>query len=220
MKPGDIIVIDDAKPYDFVSSHHTVIAIVSIHKRLVAAEMPSLLSATDKKFKDSGKRFSETIEHEWKRATETPGLFEDPCEIDAMERRIVQAVKETLSGQKGVGPQLTEGEKTALEIKSFLLDSLQETVTIKSITERFNVSDKTLESSFKALFGITPKRFKYLLRLNHAHEELQNADKETTNVSDIAMKWGFLHFGRFSKDYKALFGVLPSESLKRTSAQL
>ncbi len=63
-------------------------------------------------------------------------------------------------------------------------------------------------------------RFKYLLRLNRAHEDLQLADAQTTNVSDIATKWGFSHFGRFAKEYKALFGVLPSETLNLTPAQL
>ncbi len=135
-----------------------------------------------------------------------------------MEKKIVKAIKYAFVGQTGERCHLTEGERTALEVKSFLLNNLDVTMTIQSITEQFKVSDKTLESSFKSLFGITPKRFKYLLRLNRAHEDLQLADAQTTNVSDIATKWGFLHFGRFAKEYKALFGVLPSETLNPTPA--
>lgn len=86
-------------------------------------------------------------------------------------------------------------------------------MTIQSITEQFRISDKTLETSFKSLFGITPKRFIDLLKLNHSHEDLQLADVQTANVSDIATKWGFSNFGRFSKGYRALFGVFPSETL-------
>ena len=128
-------------------------------------------------------------------------------------QKIVQTIKASFAGQTGEKCHLTEGEKTAIEVKSFLLNSLEETMTIQSITEQFNVSDKTLENSFKSLFGITPKHFIHMLKLNHAHEDLQLADAQTTNVSDIATKWGFSHFGRFSKEYKALFGVLPSETL-------
>jgi len=87
-------------------------------------------------------------------------------------------------------------------------------MTIQSIVEQFKTTDKTLQSSFKSLFGITPKHFMNLFKLNHTHEVLQLADTQTTNVSDIAEKWGFSHFGRFSKEYKLLFGVLPSETLK------
>jgi len=130
-----------------------------------------------------------------------------------MEKKIIKSIKYAFSGQTGEGCHLTEGEKTALEIRTFLLDSLEETMTIQSIVERFQISDKTLQNSFMSLFGITPKHFINLLKLNRAHEDLQHANAQETNVSDIAIKWGFSHFGRFSKDYKSLFNALPSETL-------
>lgn len=218
MKSGDVVIIDDSKPYDFVSSHRTLLAIVSIRKSLVATEIPWILCAADKKFKDNDHILSDTIENEWRRVIEEPNLFDNAHEIEVMEKKIVKALKYAFAGQTGESCHLTEGEKTALEVRSFLLNDLEETMTIQSITEQFKISDKTLETSFKSLFGITPKHFKYLLRLNRAHEDLQLADAQTTNVSDIAIKWGFSHFGRFAKDYKSLFGVLPSETLKPAPA--
>ena len=216
MEVGDVILIDDSKPYDFSSSHHTILAIISISKTLVAAEFPWILDTTDKLFKDKGNVLSDTIENEWRRVIEEPNLFDNTHELDLMENKIVKAIKYAFVGQTGEICHLTEGEKTALEVRSYLLDSLEETMTIQNIVEAFKTSDKTLESSFKSLFGITPKNFLTLLKLNHAHEDLQLADAQTINVSDIASKWGFSHFGRFSKEYKALFGVLPSETLKQT----
>lgn len=218
MESGDVVMIDDSKPYDFVSSHRTLLAIVSIRKSLVATEIPWILCAADKKFKDNDHILSDTIEREWRRVIKEPNLFADTHELEVMEKKIVKAIIYAFVGQIGESCHLTEGERTALEVRTFLLNALEETMTIQSITEQFKISDKTLESSFKSLFGITPKRFKYLLRLNHAHENLQLADAQTTNVSDIATKWGFSHFGRFAKDYKTLFGVLPSETLKPTPA--
>ena len=218
VESGDVVILDDSKPYDFVSSHRTQIAIVSISKSLVATEIPWILCAADKKFKDNDHILSNTIESEWRRVIEEPNLFDNTHEIKVMEKKIVKAIKYAFAGQTGESCHLTEGEKTALEVRSFLLNNLDEMMTIQSITEQFKISDKTLETSFKSLFGITPKRFKYLLRLNRAHEDLQIADAQTTNVSDIATKWGFSHFGRFAKDYKALFGVLPSETLRPAPA--
>jgi len=219
MKLGEVLIIDDSKPYYFVSSHHTVLAVVSIRKSLVATEIPWILCATDKKFKDKNTILSDTIENEWKRVLEEPNLFDNIDELDIMEKKIVKAIKDAFVGQTGEVSHLTEGEKTAFEVKSFMLNSLEETMTIQSITEQFKVSYTTLESSFKSLFGITPKHFIVMLKLNHVHEDLQLADKQTTNVSDIATKWGFSHFGRFSKDYKALFGVLPLETLMAAPMQ-
>ena len=216
VKTGDVIVIDDSKPYAFVSSHHTRMAIVSISKSLVATEIPWILCAADKTFSDRHNILSDTIEREWRRAAGGPGLSGDIDTIKVMEKNIVNAIKNAFAGQAGKRCHLTGGEETALNVKSFLLNSLEEHMTIQSITEQFGVSDKTLESSFKSLFGITPKRFIYLLKLNKAHEDLLLADAQTTNVSDISIKWGFANFGRFAHSYKTLFGVLPSETIRKT----
>ena len=220
MEQGDIVIIDDSKPYNFVSSHRTLLVIISISKSLVATNIPWLLSATEKKFTDKDNILSETIESEWRRVTEEPNLFDDPHELEMMEEKIVKAIKHVFAGQTGTGCHLTKGEKIAFEVRSFLLNSLEKKMTIQSIAEQFKVSDKTLETSFKSLFGITPKHFMNLLKLNKAHEELQLADAQTINVSDIAKKWGFTNFGRFAKEYKALFGVLPSETLNLTQTSL
>jgi len=214
MEVGDLIVIDDSKPYDFVSSHHTLMSIISIHKSLIATQIPFILSATDKKFKDHNSILSKVIESKWKASLETPCLLDNAHEIKKMERTILEAVRQSLTGQTGESSHLTKGEETAFEIKSYLLDSLEETMSIHSIAEKFELSEKTIENSFKSLFGITPKHFIMLLKLNHAHKDLQRANTQTANVSDVAIKWGFSHFGRFSSDYKSLFGIHPSQTLK------
>lgn len=213
MQEGDIVIVDDSKTYDFTSSHQTVLGIVSIYKSIIQQVVPHLFSVTNRLFQDKDNMLSETIESQWKRVREEPELFQNSHEIRKMEEKIVNAIKDCLSKQTGVIPPLTEGEKTALEVRKFLLDSLKDSITIQSIVEDFNISDKTLQNSFKSLFGITPKHFMILLKLNCAHEDLQHSDAYTTNVSNIAIKWGFSHFGRFAKDYKSLFGVLPSETL-------
>ena len=217
MKPGDIAMIDDSKPYDFVSSHRTKLTIISIHKSLIAKEVPFLLPATDRLFKDSHNILSDTIENEWGRILNEPNLFANANELKVMEKKIVDAIRDVFTGQRGEECHLTEGEQTAFEVKDFVLDSLEEKMTIQSILEQFDVSYKTLENSFKSLFGITPKHFIELLKLNRAHKDLCQIDAGATNISDIASRWGFSHFGRFSEKYKALFGVLPSETLMATS---
>ncbi|MGB5505922.1 MAG: helix-turn-helix domain-containing protein [Sulfurovum sp.] len=220
METGDIIIIDDSQPYDFSSSHPTILGVISIAKTLIATEIPWILDTTDKIFKYKNNILSDTVENEWRRVLEEPNLFNNTDEIKEMEGRIIKAIKCSFEGQTGEACHLTEGEKTALEVRSFLLNSLEETMSIQSIAKQFNLSEKTLLNSFRSLFGITPKRFMQILKLNKAHEDLCHADALKTNVSNIAIKWGFCNFGRFSKDYKALFLVLPSETLNSTQATL
>lgn len=213
MAPGDVIIVDDSKHYDFSSTHHTVFAIISIRKSIVKTKAPHILTATDKLFKDTEHRLSNTIENEWSRVIKEPEVLKYSHELEKIESNIIKAMQSFFTDQTGEVPHLTEGEKTALEVRAYLLNSLEETMTIQDIVEKFNISEKTLQNSFKSLFGITPKHFMHLLKLNRAHEELLHADGQFTNVSDISIKWGFSHFGRFAKDYKNLFGVLPSETL-------
>lgn len=216
MKAEDIIIIDDSKPFDFISSHRTVFTLVSIHKTLIEKEIPWLLDGIDKKFKDKDNIFSDTVEKEWSRVLDKENLSDTPDKIDTIEKKIINAIKSSFEGQSGEKSHLTKGELTAMEVKLFLRDSIDEDITIQSITRQFNVSYQTLETSFKSLFGMTPKHFISLLKLNEAHKDLKINNSQTTNVSDIAYKWGFSHLGRFSQDHKSLFGILPSEVLRQT----
>jgi AraC family ethanolamine operon transcriptional activator len=38
--------------------------------------------------------------------------------------------------------------------------------------------------------------------------------RHARSVSEAATRWGFWHFGRFAREYRAMFGELPSETLK------
>jgi AraC family ethanolamine operon transcriptional activator len=36
-------------------------------------------------------------------------------------------------------------------------------------------------------------------------------------ISELALRWGFSHFGRFAADYRRHFGELPSETARRAA---
>jgi len=38
---------------------------------------------------------------------------------------------------------------------------------------------------------------------------------EATEVTDVALRWGFAHLGRFSASYKAIFDETPGSTLRR-----
>ena len=87
-------------------------------------------------------------------------------------------------------------------------------INIASLSEQHQVSQQTLQNSFKSLFGFTPQRFLRLLKLNLVHHDLREASTEKDSVSKVALKWGFMHMGRFSRYYTELFGENPSVTLK------
>lgn len=63
-------------------------------------------------------------------------------------------------------------------------------------------------------FGIGPKRYLHIRRLDGARRELRSAPPEA-RVAEIAGDWGFWHMGHFAADYRNQFGELPSQTLRR-----
>ena len=78
-----------------------------------------------------------------------------------------------------------------------------------------NVSERTLQYAFHDIMGMSPLTYLHRLRLHRARDELSKADSGSTSVTDVAMNWGFWHFGEFSRAYKNCFGEVPSATLKK-----
>jgi len=77
------------------------------------------------------------------------------------------------------------------------------------------VSQRTLEHAFREVLDTTPASYLRFHRLNAAHRELLSADPKASTITDIALKWGFTHPGRFSLAHRELFGVMPSDTLRQ-----
>ena len=78
-----------------------------------------------------------------------------------------------------------------------------------------NVSERTLQYAFKSIMGMSPLTYLHRLRLHRARDELLRAKSGTTTVTDVALTWGFWHFGEFSRAYKNCFGEVPSKTLRK-----
>lgn len=99
-------------------------------------------------------------------------------------------------------------------VKSFLQQHHDEPVTITQLCQIANVSRRTLQYSFETVLGISPLQYLRVSRLNGVRRHLLKAESKTA-IADIAAQWGFWHLSQFSKDYKQLFGELPSHTLKK-----
>ncbi len=75
------------------------------------------------------------------------------------------------------------------------------------------VSERSLQYAFRAYVDMSPLSYLRLCRLNRVRSALRAASVEATTVTAVAMRFGFLHLGRFAIDYKRLFGQSPSTTL-------
>ncbi len=78
-----------------------------------------------------------------------------------------------------------------------------------------NVSKRTLQYAFHDIMGMSPLTYLHRLRLHRARDELRKAKSGSTTVTDVALNWGFWHFGEFSRAYKNCFGEVPSRTLRQ-----
>lgn len=60
-----------------------------------------------------------------------------------------------------------------------------------------------------------PMRYLWLQRMHLARRELIDAEAASATVTKIATDHGFCELGRFSVEYRSLFGETPSASLHR-----
>ncbi|MFC4942431.1 AraC family transcriptional regulator [Pseudonocardia sp. GCM10023141] len=88
--------------------------------------------------------------------------------------------------------------------------------TVEDLAREVSVGARALQSGFRRELGVTPMQYLREIRLRRARDELLNGSDQ--RVSEIAVKWGFYHLGRFSQQYRQRFGVHPSETLRRSSS--
>src|SRR5262245_39705877 len=98
--------------------------------------------------------------------------------------------------------------------EDFLASHPNRLLHLVEICLAIGVAERTLRDACEAHFGMGPKRYLTLRRMQLVRQALQHADPRTTNVTRIAIEHGFLELGRFSVAYRALFGESPSETLK------
>ena len=106
------------------------------------------------------------------------------------------------------------GQRLARAAEAWLRENLTEALTIRDLCAALHTSERTLHAAFREHVGTTPKAFVKALRLRAARQDLLQASPNT-RVTDVALRWCFLHFGWFAHDYHALFGETPSRTLRR-----
>jgi AraC-like DNA-binding protein len=97
------------------------------------------------------------------------------------------------------------------------LAEIDEPLQISAVCRALAVSQRTLRKAFRATYGLPPCRRLRLLRLSEARRVLLAADCRRVTVTQIATGFGFLELGRFSVEYRKLFGETPSQTLRRQS---
>lgn len=89
-------------------------------------------------------------------------------------------------------------------------------LSIAELCREIGTSPTTLNACCHEYLGMGPRRYLLLRRMNLLRRDLQRATPSETTVTEIATRYGFWNFGRLAREYRKLFGEVPSATLERS----
>ena len=156
-------------------------------------------------------------------AARQPALFNAQPEVRiAVQTELLETLIAALRGCLDV--DVSRGERTrqaysrmAKTVEDYALAHIGDHLLVTDLCKVAAASERTLENAFKEVLGITPVAYLIRLRLHRVRQALLAGSQGATTVSAEALKWGFWHFGEFSRAYRECFYELPSDTLRRAS---
>jgi len=98
--------------------------------------------------------------------------------------------------------------------EAYMRANAAEALTLAALAQAVEVSIRTLTQGFRDFRQSTPMNVLRDIRLEGSHQDLRSAGPGTT-VTEVALRWGCSHLGRFAEAYRQRFGESPSETLRK-----
>ncbi len=148
-----------------------------------------------------------------------PRMLESPAVLRSLETNLLAYLLDTvelpgLRADRRPSPVKRQGGlNRALE---FLRDADLAELTVPRLCGESGVSQRTLEYAFLGTYGMTPLAFLRRWRFHAVRRQLTLAPAGSLTVTQAAYGQGFYQLGRFTAEYRQLFGEGPLETLRRS----
>lgn len=100
------------------------------------------------------------------------------------------------------------------QVEDLLTAHPERPFTPEELAEHAGVSARSLFLGFRRYRGVSPMRLLKEVRLQRVHEELLLGGSGL-QITEVALRWGFCHLGRFAQEYRAMYGETPRQTLER-----
>ncbi|MGV3729709.1 MAG: AraC family transcriptional regulator [Sphingopyxis sp.] len=176
-------------------------------------------------FEWPGRAHEQKVEALWQQILATVSLFDSGAApalhwraLRQIERWLMVALLTTLPNS--YSEDLDRGDNMVAphyvrRVERFLRENYAEPIEMKDIHQAAGVSPRTLFYGFRQFRNITPMAYLKQLRLQNARRALLDAATQGGSVTEIATGCGLMNLSAFSREYKALFGESPSDTLRR-----
>ena len=141
--------------------------------------------------------------------------LDDKWVYELVERMLINLIMNCLLDGIPDQPDEDMSYPKFAKIIDHIQGNLTEITSIYQICQSTNIPERTLRRLINKKYDLSPKTYLNKLRLNEVRKRLKsNADN--SNIVQVASEFNFWHMGQFSKDYKNLFGELPSETISNS----
>jgi AraC-like DNA-binding protein len=142
------------------------------------------------------------------------GMLADGEAAHGLEQQLINALIDCLSA----GP--LDEDVSAHRHRGILarfedLLEMQPFLRVAEICAAVGVSDRMLRSCCEEQLGVSPSSYLRLRRIQQVHRALRSGKPNTASVAEVARRYGIRDLGRFAANYRALYGELPSATLRR-----
>ncbi|WP_372635298.1 response regulator [Cohnella sp.] len=170
-------------------------------ERKLASCAPSVVKQLEQEMREKGVELpaERTLLRDW------PGSAEDSLK----ELRAIAAdLMRQLRGARNLGAR-NNMEKVLKYLESHYADPM---LSLKGVAAAFRMSDTYLSRTLKEEMNVNFVKYLIRVRMNKARELLEATDLSTT---EIAERVGFSDYPHFSKTFKKVFGLTPTEDRKQ-----
>ena len=149
-------------------------------------------------------------------------ILAEPERARALDQALVHAMVKCVSESKPV--QMSKGplrhSSIIARFEELLAENCNQPLHLAEVCAALDTSERTLRTSCMEHLGMGPIRYLWLRRMHLVHRALVLAEAAKETVTQVATGNGFFELGRFSVEYRALFGEAPSATLHRPPQNL
>jgi AraC family ethanolamine operon transcriptional activator len=134
-----------------------------------------------------------------------------------LEQQLIEALVKSLANGSAVAaaPATREHREVAFRFEALLQAEPERAFRTEEICAALGVSAQSLHLSCEEQLGMGPIEYARRRRMQLVHRSLRRGNCETASIANLARRYGFHGLGHFAADYRALYGELPSATLRR-----
>ncbi|MEU4730575.1 AraC family transcriptional regulator [Streptomyces sp. NPDC023588] len=142
-----------------------------------------------------------------------------PMSVQQFERLLVDGL---LDAQPHVLSEAVSGRGCAAlpsavrRAANFCAEHAGEPISVADMAQAARVGVRSLREGFRTHMATTPLAYLRSVRLDLARRDLLAVGEghASKTVTDVALRWGFTHLGRFAGHYRKAYGETPSQTVR------